>query len=359
MNNLNVIADNLNGEYAEAGYNSREAIIHVPIPRPSETFPLKFANPKSEWVLERDIPRDAAAFLKFLPGENFVRCEETQIFHRKCGHIQYFLGHHSSCPSKGSRQGPALDGKPNACARPTICTPKFQNSLCGWCGGNAWLKDGWKSTRSEDLDQLPEKVVAKRREQWRRICEEWAAPSAEEEIQHEVRRGERRKEWFAALEAFVEREPTEPYYLFDPKIKDEENSEALLEVLTPEEAAQDEDVCAICRGTFFEAAFGEPGEPAPRKTACGHKYHLECISSWFQSHNTCPLCTKKFTIFRVPSFDDPVHRLFGYSAHPFNPGYAVQVAGYRKFEDNRNLTRWWGRRNFGWEDDAEDFTGAL
>jgi len=35
----------------------------------------------------------------------------------------------------------------------------------------------------------------------------------------------------------------------------------------------------------------------PRKLACGHKFHLFCISKWIQgNNNNCPLCRKEIKV---------------------------------------------------------------
>ncbi|WOL18446.1 hypothetical protein Cni_G27241 [Canna indica] len=52
-----------------------------------------------------------------------------------------------------------------------------------------------------------------------------------------------------------------------------------------EEAGEDDAAeCAVCLSGFEE---GEKMRALPR---CGHRFHIECIDMWFNSHATCPLC---------------------------------------------------------------------
>ncbi|GLJ09581.1 hypothetical protein SUGI_0112320 [Cryptomeria japonica] len=42
--------------------------------------------------------------------------------------------------------------------------------------------------------------------------------------------------------------------------------------------------CAVCLSEFEEE---EKGRILP---ACKHRFHVDCIDMWFDSHSTCPLC---------------------------------------------------------------------
>lgn len=37
------------------------------------------------------------------------------------------------------------------------------------------------------------------------------------------------------------------------------------------------------------------------RTACGHKFHAECIGTWFQNHTTCPMCRTVVAPTAAPS----------------------------------------------------------
>ncbi|KAF3322748.1 RING-H2 finger protein ATL3F [Carex littledalei] len=42
--------------------------------------------------------------------------------------------------------------------------------------------------------------------------------------------------------------------------------------------------CAVCITEFVN---GQIGRVLP---VCGHKFHIECLDTWFQKHSTCPIC---------------------------------------------------------------------
>jgi len=68
-----------------------------------------------------------------------------------------------------------------------------------------------------------------------------------------------------------------------------ERAEAAAAVATDGDTAAAEGVsesdymCPVCMDVY------EAGQKAVR-TRCGHRFHLDCISRWLQSHNTCPIC---------------------------------------------------------------------
>lgn len=47
---------------------------------------------------------------------------------------------------------------------------------------------------------------------------------------------------------------------------------------------EEKDECAVCITEFVN---GQLGRVLP---ACGHKFHKECIDTWFRKHLTCPIC---------------------------------------------------------------------
>lgn len=46
---------------------------------------------------------------------------------------------------------------------------------------------------------------------------------------------------------------------------------------------EESDICVICQGEF------EYGESIGG-LHCGHKYHEQCIKTWLQQMNNCPIC---------------------------------------------------------------------
>lgn len=50
---------------------------------------------------------------------------------------------------------------------------------------------------------------------------------------------------------------------------------------TPEELAQSDNICIICREDMVNTS---------KKLPCGHIFHTACLRSWFQRQQTCPTC---------------------------------------------------------------------
>jgi Ring finger domain len=48
--------------------------------------------------------------------------------------------------------------------------------------------------------------------------------------------------------------------------------------------ADEKDECPVC---ITEFVIGQIGRVLP---ACGHKFHMDCIDTWFRNHLTCPIC---------------------------------------------------------------------
>ena len=51
-----------------------------------------------------------------------------------------------------------------------------------------------------------------------------------------------------------------------------------------EGAEGEEDSCSICREPFENSSI------IRKINSCGHKFHLSCIDTWFQTQHTCPMC---------------------------------------------------------------------
>jgi hypothetical protein len=47
---------------------------------------------------------------------------------------------------------------------------------------------------------------------------------------------------------------------------------------------EERDSCCICREHFENSSI------IRKINSCGHKFHLSCIDTWFQTHHTCPMC---------------------------------------------------------------------
>mmetsp|Transcript_12218 Transcript_12218/g.36300 ORF Transcript_12218/g.36300 Transcript_12218/m.36300 type:complete len:114 (-) Transcript_12218:44-385(-) len=58
-----------------------------------------------------------------------------------------------------------------------------------------------------------------------------------------------------------------------------------------------DDVCGICQNPFEGCPPGAqyPGDGAPVVWGvCGHAFHLQCISQWLQTKNTCCICRREW-----------------------------------------------------------------
>ena len=57
------------------------------------------------------------------------------------------------------------------------------------------------------------------------------------------------------------------------------------------------EVCGICQSAFEGVAPGAkfPGDECPVVWGvCGHSFHLQCVSTWLQGRNTCPICRREW-----------------------------------------------------------------
>lgn len=59
------------------------------------------------------------------------------------------------------------------------------------------------------------------------------------------------------------------------------NMNTLYPDATPEELAQSDNICIICREDMINTS---------KKLPCGHIFHTACLRSWFQRQQTCPTC---------------------------------------------------------------------
>lgn len=59
------------------------------------------------------------------------------------------------------------------------------------------------------------------------------------------------------------------------------NMNTLYPDASPEELAQSDNICIICREDMVNTS---------KKLPCGHIFHTACLRSWFQRQQTCPTC---------------------------------------------------------------------
>ncbi|XP_062184142.1 E3 ubiquitin-protein ligase ATL41-like [Phragmites australis] len=59
---------------------------------------------------------------------------------------------------------------------------------------------------------------------------------------------------------------------------------AVLRALPVVAAGAGDGDCAVCLADL------EPGQKARALSRCGHRFHVECIDTWFHANSTCPLC---------------------------------------------------------------------
>ena len=68
------------------------------------------------------------------------------------------------------------------------------------------------------------------------------------------------------------------------------NMNTLYPNATPEELANSDNVCIICREEMI-------GNGTSKKLPCNHIFHVSCLRSWFQRQQTCPTC--RMDILRI------------------------------------------------------------
>ena len=65
-----------------------------------------------------------------------------------------------------------------------------------------------------------------------------------------------------------------------------------------DETEEDNEPCCICREPF------ENSSVIRKINICGHKFHLSCIDTWFQSQYTCPMCRVSLRIIPTNNEND-------------------------------------------------------
>jgi chaperonin cofactor prefoldin len=60
--------------------------------------------------------------------------------------------------------------------------------------------------------------------------------------------------------------------------------------------SKEEENCSIC--------FSDLYSDRCRSLPCGHLWHGDCITQWFEAHDTCPMCRAPYKILRSPPWDN-------------------------------------------------------
>lgn len=58
-------------------------------------------------------------------------------------------------------------------------------------------------------------------------------------------------------------------------------------------SAKNEDDCSICINPLHQAVPHKTKKKFMKKLHCGHAFHIACINTWLEFHDTCPLCRSR------------------------------------------------------------------
>ena len=230
-----------------------------------------------------------------------MECKHITNFNHDCGHTVTKIAHSDhDCPvSSGNIQDAQIQLHQQPACRNSSKSVRYTYCKCDWCQG---LLQGHSEAHSDpDLAPIPESIIEERRIFWRREAElqrlEKEAKRIEEERQHDLHRGARRRAWELQFRELRLQEEstnvplTERIQFFDSRNPDDGTLFSTIEA----RLCDKEYVCTFCLDEL---------EDDVRQLSCGHKYHLHCIKQWFENHDTCPLCRTKYRLVRVPSFDN-------------------------------------------------------
>lgn len=98
-----------------------------------------------------------------------------------------------------------------------------------------------------------------------------------------------------------------------------DNSEEALDTSTLAPATDSSTITCSETGSITvikESAKSTSDDPAKR-LPCGHVFHMECLSGWFQKNNTCPLCR-----WELPT-DNPVYEAWKRKEGQTNTKYEI------------------------------------
>mmetsp|Transcript_27106 Transcript_27106/g.108555 ORF Transcript_27106/g.108555 Transcript_27106/m.108555 type:complete len:203 (+) Transcript_27106:87-695(+) len=126
----------------------------------------------------------------------------------------------------------------------------------------------------------------------------------------------------------------------------------------------EDDVCGICQMPYEGCPPGVqfPGDGAPVVWGkCGHAFHLQCISQWLTTKNTCPICRRDVHYVDAPRGTTPTahdHRaVFARHAVPGSLAGAAEPelrfrldrirARYPRYVTTRHVDAWTRRRFSG------------
>ncbi|XP_021771119.1 E3 ubiquitin-protein ligase RING1-like [Chenopodium quinoa] len=104
-----------------------------------------------------------------------------------------------------------------------------------------------------------------------------------------------------ALSWVAEQEP--PGQTPQNQTTENNNSSCITEVRATADALCSDSACPICKEDFIM-------NQEIRKLACNHFYHSDCIMSWLQINNTCPVCRYQLPLQRGSTNNNSVRNNF-------------------------------------------------
>jgi len=97
-----------------------------------------------------------------------------------------------------------------------------------------------------------------------------------------------------------------------PSLSMENDESGQKEASNVQQGQEKTERCIICY---------EEDQKEKKQLCCGHRFHPECINSWFESNNTCPTCRKKFCVVCEKSLGEGDEKISCASGkHTFHKG---------------------------------------